>query len=279
VAETISTACTQSAQWLAQPELADAFTQRYRAWLLESRHNEWQGLDGFAHSVVTQGTTEVFDKFYMSNHSRRFRCFPGEYMYHQLSWRRHWPDQWCVIQDLDIEPNDAVVISLPFSDTGGRHPQHDDVLAICDSLGVPVLLDLAYFGICHGMRFDLDHACIQAVAVSLSKTFPVAHARIGMRLTRSDQDDPASAYHKNRYVNLISCGLGLTLMEHYGPDWIWDRYHARQIEFCRQLDVTPSNTVIFGVGDQRWQSLNRGGDTNRLCLNRWLPGDSLPFSA
>ena len=40
----------------------------------------------------------------------------------------------------------AVIISCPFSDFGAEHPQMEELLNICDSWNVSVLIDMAYFG-------------------------------------------------------------------------------------------------------------------------------------
>lgn len=272
----VQSQCSDSASWLQDDTIHERFVDTYRAWIATTELNSWQGLENFNHAVVMQGTTEAFDKFYMANHKRRFRCFRGEYMYHQLAWRNHWPDQWAYIDDGPILENDAVVISLPFSDTGNKHRHHDRVLTICEKLGVPVLLDCAYFGICNNIEFDVNAECIKVLTFSLSKTFPVAHARIGMRLTRQDDDDPGFVNHKSRYVNRVACGLGLALLGRVDPDWVYRQYRPLQLEFARSLAVEPSQCVIFGLGDQQWQQYNRGGATNRLSFHKWLAIGKLP---
>ena len=272
----IRSACTDTASWLQDENIHERFVQRYQDWIPTTDLNTWHGLEHFAHGVVMQGTTEAFDKFYMANHTRRFRCFRGEYMYHQLTWRNNWPEQWSYIDDGPILENDAVVISLPFSDTGNKHRHHDRVISICEKLGVPVLLDCAYFGICNGIDFDVSATCIKTLTFSLSKTFPVAHARIGMRLTREDNDDPGFVNHKSRYVNRVACGLGTALMDRVSPDWVYLQYRPRQLEFVNKLGVESSQCVIFGLGGEAWKHYNRGTDTNRLSFHRWLPTGQLP---
>jgi hypothetical protein len=267
---------SDAATWLRDEQIHQRFIERYKEWLTTTELNTWRGLDQFQHGVVMQGTTETFDKFYMANRDRRFRCFRGEYMYHQLAWRNHWPDQWAYIDEADLDANDTVVISMPFSDTGNTHAMQYIVLEECERLGIPVLLDLAYFGICSGLDFNLDYECIQAVSFSLSKSFPVAHARIGMRLTRKDDDDPGFVNHKSGYVNRVACGLGIELMNRVSPDWVFTQYRDQQLEFCETLGVVPSQCVIFGLGDQAWSQYNRGTITNRLSFHRYLDTGQLP---
>ena len=181
-----------------------------------------------------------------------------------------------VFEDADLDANDAVVLSYPFADTGNRHKDHDWLLEQCTQLGIPVLLDCAYFGICHGLEFDVRYPCITDLAFSLSKTFPVAHARIGMRLTRVDDDDPGFVLQKSGYVNRVSCGLGLHLIGHFSPDYIYYSYKQEQLDFCHQLGVEPSACIIFGIGDDKYQEYNRGTQTNRLSFYRYLHTRKLP---
>ena len=272
----VQSKCSDAASWLRDEDIHEKFVDQYQQWIASSELNKWIGLEAWRHGVVMQGTTEAFDKFYMANHQRRFRCFRGEYMYHQLAWRNNWPNQWSYLDDGPVLENDAVVISLPFSDTGGKHRHHDRVLTVCEKLNVPVLLDCAYFGICSGIEFDVSLRCIQSLTFSLSKTFPVAHARIGMRLTREDTDDPGFVNHKSRYVNRIACGLGQALIDRVSPDWVYQQYQTQQLEFCNTLGIESSQCVILGLGGEDWQHYNRGGPTNRLSFHRWLPQGELP---
>lgn len=248
------------------------FCDRYFEWIKSGTLNNFIGLDSFEYRCYSNGTTESFDKFYMKNHSRRFRCFKGEYMYHQLAWRNHWPD-WKFIEDESLTENDAVVISIPFADTGDKHKQHDDVLNQCDRLGIPVLIDCAYYGICSNIEFDLTHRCITDVVFSLSKTFPVAHARIGMRLTRDDNDDSLFVVNKNGYMNRIGAYIGFKFISKFSPDFIPERYKVKQLAFCEHLNIDPSSTVLFGIGKEGWEEYNRGGPTNRLSFHKYIHQD------
>ena len=264
-------------EFLEDESVTQNFLTRYQQWITESRTNAWTGLEDFNQAVYTNATTEAFDKFYMKNSQRRFRCFRGEYMYHQLTWRNCWPN-WSYLDDAPLEANDAVVVSSPFADTGGIHPRYHEILSRATELGVPVLVDHAYFGICYDLAFDVSYPCITDLTFSLSKTFPVAHSRIGMRLTKEDNDDPLFVLNKTNYTNRIGAGIGLALIEQYGPDYIANVYRSIQQSFCNQLQAEPSHCVIFGLGDQRWQQYNRGTTTNRLSLFRYLHNGKLPLT-
>ena len=247
------------------------FCSSYKKWILSSKLNSIHGLDQFPFMCYSNGTTEAFDKFYIKNHTRRFRCFRGEYVYHRLTWRNSWPN-WTWLDDECLDPNDAVVISLPFSDTGNAHSLHEALLDKCDELGIPVLVDCAYFGICEGLNFNFNHMCITDITFSLSKVFPVAHARIGMRFTRIDDDDPLFVVNKIGYTNRIGPQIGLQLINKFSPDYIYIKYRDRQLEICKDLNVIPSRTVLFGIGGEQWAEYNRGTATNRLSFNKIYEG-------
>ena len=262
----IQETCSRSAAWLLDEDIHHRFVDTYREWILTNQTNHFKAFDSFAHGVCMQGTTESFDKFYLFNSHRRFRCFSGEYMYHKLAWRNGF--FWKYLEDDELGENDAVVISLPFADTGDKHVLYDSLMKQCIKLGVPVLVDCAYFGICKDVEFDLSYKCITDVTFSLSKTFPVAYARIGMSYSRKDTDDTLFVYGKIHYNNKIGANLGIKYLNQFSPDYISNKYGDKQQEFCNILGVRPSKTVLFGIGGSEWKEYNRGGITNRLSFHK-----------
>jgi hypothetical protein len=249
--------------------LVNSFCKFYVDWINKSDNHNLKGLGKYQYATYSHGTSEAFDKFYMRNHTRRFRCFKTEYLYHQLAWRNDWPN-WKYIEDSDLESNDAVIISIPFSDTGDKHILHDEIISRCNKLNIPVLIDCAYFSISQGLEIDLDHPCITDVTFSLSKVFPIAHARIGLRLTKVDNDDTMFVYQKSAYNNRLGAALGIEFMKYFSSSYIPAKYLNKQIEFCKFLNLVPSKTVLFGIADRNWQEYNRGGLTNRLSLHKFL---------
>ncbi len=250
------------------------FLEQYVSWITSTENNVFVGLEGFSHKCFTNGTTEAFDKFYINNSTRRFRCFKGEYLYHRLAWRNS-NLRWAYIEDHPLDTNDAVIISYPFADTGGKHHSLDEILHRCEQLNIPVLLDCAYFGLCGGLKFDLTSPCIREVTFSLSKIFPVSHVRIGMRVSRIDNDDALFVLNKNGYVNRLAAHIGQQFISSFGPDYIYNKYRNKQLEICSILDVKPSNSVIFGLGRAGWEDYNRDTETNRLGLHNFLHLDNL----
>ncbi len=264
-----------SQQCLDKLDLQQRFLEKYQSWISTSKLNSVNGLNLFKAAAYSNGTSEGFDKFYLRNNKRRFRCLRGEYMYHMAAWRNYFPD-WKYIDQEPLAENDAVVISLPFADLGCEHPQTQNILDECYRLGIPVLLDCAYFGICQGIAFDLTHPAITDVTFSLSKFLPVAHLRIGMRLTKVDDDDSLLVLNKTKYTNRIGLAVGEQILEKFNPDWIVNEYAHRQQQLCQMLNVTPSNCIIFGIDyENKYPEYNRGAAFNRLCLAKYLNGEQL----
>ena len=248
------------------------FLECYRTWIQSSNNNSVKGMEEFPYACFSNGTTEAFDKFYAKHSTKRFRFFKGEFVYHRLSCRNNNYD-WAYIEDKKLDKNDVVIISLPFSDTGNKHVDLDYILYNCNALGIPVLLDCAYFGICNDIDIDLTHPCIKEVTFSLSKTFYSAYLRIGMRLTREDNDDPLFVTNKMGYINRLSAQVGTTLLGNFDSDYIYNKYRNRQLEYCNLLELEPSQCVLFGIGDERWNDYNRDRATNRLSFHKFLTTD------
>lgn len=266
---------SHSANNLADNTVHQRFVDRYRQWIQRSQLNCLRGLDAFPVACYSNGSTEVFDKFYLRHTGRRFRCFRGEYMYHIGAYKNY--QHWCYMDQDQLRENDALVLSLPFSDLGDVYPATNDVLDQCSQLGVPVLIDCTYFGQCAGIDFDLDHPAVTDVAFSLSKTLPVAWIRIGMRLTRHNVDDSLEVYNRIGYVNRLGASVGLQALDKITADDVWQKWHGVQESFCKKLNLVPSKTVIFGLDTtNQFPEYNRGGPSNRLSFFRYLNGQQLP---
>ena len=218
------------------------------------------------YSCFSAGSTQAFDYFYAKNKKKRFRAFKGEYAYHYSSWRNHF-NNWKIIKNLDLKKNDAVVISMPFSDTGSKHELMEDLVKKCNILNIPVLVDCCYFSMCKGIEFDFNQKCITDIAFSLSKAFPVSRLRIGMRLTKKDDDDPLFFVNKLGLVNRIGIYFGLELLKKFNFDYLFKKYEKKQKYFCKKMSLTPSSVVNLGIGQDKWAAYNRGNKTNRLCLS------------
>ena len=142
-------------------------------------------------------------------------------------------------------------------------------------LKVPVMLDLAYLNLAVDMSFDLSHPCIEYVVSSLSKVFPIENHRVGIRLQKEPFEDQIyviNEYNYN-YINLLSAYLGTAMMKKFPANYVFKKYHSKQLAFCQKLDLVPSYCVYFGIDySGRFREYNRGGNGNRLCFSRIWDG-------
>lgn len=231
------------------------FCAKYRAWVESTELNIVSGLDQFPYQQFTQGTTEAIDKFYMRHRDKTIKVLSGEYPYHTKAGYAQRIDT--------LTSKDALIISLPFASTGSQH-RYKELLQEATNLNIPVFVDCAWFGTCYDLRFDFYYPCIEEISFSLSKTFPLAHLRVGCRFTKVK--DGLTLYSDAGYLNWLSQWVGIQFLDHFSPDYIPQKYYKAQQSFCKNLNVTPSNCIQIATGNKEWEHLDRDG-FNRLCLS------------
>jgi len=237
--------------WSALHEFKKKITQ----WILGHDSNTVIGLEKYS-ADYSAGTTQSFDSFYFRHCTRRFRCYSGEYFYHLKTWISNRAS-WSFITDSDpIASNDAVVISMPFCDTGSAHPEFLNIIQQCESLNVPVLIDCCYYPISSGITLDLSAGCIDTVAFSISKAFPVANLRIGVRYTK-DTFDGQKLHDSINYNNNLSAYIGTKIIEQFPCSYIYKRYIQQQKQVCEYFNLTASDSVLFAIGDSDWDLYSR----------------------
>ena len=255
-------------------ELKDTFLNEYFNWVQSSKLNNLKGLNFFKNLSYVHGTSQTFDAFYAENKNRRFRCFKGDFFYHSISWRNNYT--YSFIDEEKLQPNDAVVISVPFSDNGYIHPDTQEILETCNKLEIPVLIDLAYYNLARGIDFNLDEPCISTITFSLSKGFSLLdRLRIGMRCKRDFNDDPVDVFNSFDMFNKVGAALGLEIIKNFSPDHNQNKFYEKQKDVCSKFKFERSNCVFFGLGDESYSKFNRGSHWNRVCISNFLVDDQL----
>lgn len=247
------------------------FLTSFKYWVRKSNNNNIIGIDQFPYATQTNGTSEAFTMFMMRHNKRKFKFFKGDFMMHKIASNVMGVD-WEWIKDTSsLSKGDAVIISCPFSDTGDKHEHHDTLIQICNQLEIPVLVDMAYFGMCSGININLDQPCIEEVTFSLGKTFPLIGARAGIRFQKEEIDDPVLFANQHGIVNNFAAMMGQFAMEVAGPDYIADKYKTAQINVCRKLDLKPTNCILFALSNKLSdKTYNRGNDLTRLCISKLI---------
>ena len=260
---------------ISHDEIKNNFLSTYKDWIF-STHPGINGWQEYNHLCFTQGTTESFAQFYLRyRDNKRLRLRQGEYFYSQMMKNLWYKNNFAWLNEDDVQPNDVVLISAPFGDTGAVPEELEKLLTKCDDANVPVMLDLAYVNLAVDMEIDLSHKCIEYVVSSLSKVFPIEHYRVGIRMQRQKFEDQLYVVNDDQYnyINLLSVYVGQKLIQKFDASFIHNKYKSKQSFMCQQLEVEPSPCVYFGIDHkQKFSEYNRGGQTNRLCFSRIWDG-------
>lgn len=235
------------------PGCYDEFKKKFHDWI----HSTKQPLSGLPESsVLTVGITDAFNQTYSIYN--KIGIFPGEYGYHEMVLKDR------ITTDLSIA--DVIIVSHPFSSNGmSAH----DKLKYADTYNKPIFVDCAFFGICHNTSFDFtEYNNIHSVAFSLSKAFGTGRQRVGLLYTKDRY--PVHVNEEWGYAFDLSANYHMSMIDNTTPDTIPEKYKNRQHEICREIEVQPSDTIIFGLDyTDRFTEYKRH-NVNRLCLTDLL---------
>lgn len=225
------------------------FKNKFDKWI----HSSVQTVAGLPENYhIVSGLTDAFNQTYSLYN--KIGIFKGEYGYHKL-----------VVEDRvteDLSAADVIIVSHPFSADG---MSSHDKLKIADTYNKPIFVDCAFFGICHDIDFDLTpYKNIHSVCFSLSKTFGTGWRRVGLLYTVDKY--PVSVYSEWDYHFIASAEHHYTLIDTMTPDTMVKKHLDSQLAICKELEVTPSNTIIFGLDYTDRYSKFKRGNVNRLCL-------------
>lgn len=250
----------------------------WREWLQYSDHNSINGLNKFDYVDYTQGTSQTFDHFVLKHADKNILVLRGDFQYHaciskfsQFTYVNNVEDLTKVALGRGMA---ALIISVPFSDLGKKHPEFYSIMQYCEIMEIPVCLDLAYWGISTHTHLNLGgFSCVKEITCSLSKPFfALENHRVGVRFTREYADDGVSMLNEVNMQNKYSMSLGVHFMRGFGPDWNWATFGEQYVQVCEKQKLTETHTVIFALGNQQQHSeYNRGiPDNYRVCISEFL---------
>lgn len=229
------------------------FIQLYDQWI-HSSNQTVKGLPGSP--FIVSGVTDALNQLY--GLYNKIGVFYGEYGYHEK-----------VLGDrltYDFNEADCIVVSHPFC-ADGMHAKSQ--LRIADQYDVPIFVDCAYFGICHDIDFDFtSFKNIHSVCFSMSKTFGTGMNRVGLLYTKDKF--PVTVCSEFNYPLISQSILHYLPIQLKSPDWAFKTFKQKQIEVCKQLNLTPSNTIIFGLSNSDKYKKYRRGNINRVCISAML---------
>lgn len=251
-------------EWFENPdplECREEYLDTYHGYLGAMRLNSIHGLGSFSQRHLINGTTQTFDEAYHRHAGRRLRITKGEYAYH----KRAVPG-YVFIGDDAIRSGDYVIISVPHCSTGDVPDGFADLLDECHAMDVPVIVDCAYIGTCHGIEFDASHPAIESVSFSLTKGAGLGHVRSGIRYSNLDDGYPIAQQNRFNHTVLGAAKIGLYFMRELGtPDFIPSIYREHQISACADAGITPTPCMHLAIGGDAWQDYNVDG-YNRIGI-------------
>lgn len=246
--------------------LPSKFIEIFYNWVTSSKYNTILGLENFNSFKIVNGTIQTFDHWYWRHKEKRFRFFKGEFMYHSAFLKNG--GNWKYIDD-DLESNDALIVSVPFSDNGSQRSDMFKYLENCNNLNIPVLLDFAYYPCTKNIWMDLNKfPCVETVTFSISKAFYGAeYLRTGIRIDRQCIDDGIDVFNSVDMTNRISLGIASELMKNFSIDYNWDIYDHVYKEVCKEYNLAETDCIMFGLGGKEYNNYNRGASVNRVCIS------------
>lgn len=233
------------AEWLSESNFFNIYNEYisvFSKWIHSSTMNRITGLDQFTNTDVIVGTTQTFDESYYTYSNKRLRVFNGEYGYH----RRNVDDVASLDNDngayVPLAENDWVIVSVPFCGTGDTHQHYKAMLDDAERLGVPVVVDCAWFGTCQNIHIDVRSPAIVSVSFSTSKGIGMGNMRTGVRYSNLAT---GSIRQQNAYRHLVfsNMQLGIYQMKKFSPDFIASKYHAAYRGVCDQYGLAPTNCL------------------------------------
>lgn len=241
------------------------YLEFYPKWIASSALNHIAGLERFRERHLINGTTQTFDEAYMKYRGKRLRLFRGEYAYHHRVFGAA-----VFLDDSPLESGDFVIVSAPFSATGGLHPGFYSLLDEAGRLGVPVIVDCAYFGTCTDFHLNVDHPAIESVSFSLTKGLGLGDVRSGIRFSNIDDQNPICQHNKYDHTVLAAARIGLYMMKKFSPDHIPLRYREIQLAVCRDLEIDPSPCMHLALGGEEWAHFRYDGKYNTLGIRELI---------
>lgn len=204
-------------------------------------------------SMITNGITDALHQLYIKYQT--IGIFSGEYGYHNLVHNTTY----------NLEDADAIIISHPFSADGMS--SHDKI-ALADKLNKPLIIDCAFFGACSGISFDFSqYNNVVAVMFSLSKSMGTGANRVGKIYTELNL--PSKVLNIN-YPFLGNVLYHQQLLAKTTPNCVANKYREVQLEICREYDLVPSDTVMFGLDYTNTYDEYKRGDINRVCISHMI---------
>ena len=230
---------------------------------VENEHRQWVSeiidLSDFSHCYFTNGTTDAIHHWRMTE-KRPWQKFEGEYQYMDMIGT-----EGKVCYDV-IDKDKPLYISIPSAADGNFFN-----LQKRGPIEAPVILDCTYIGATDIQKIDVPKNTEQ-VFFSFSKGFGMIGQRLGLVYTKEPHPSlerlkSVECWNYNG-VQLISQIIGVIPV-----DGMWKKYREKQLEVCKEYDLTPSDCYFLATTKDPYYKERRrikGNDDARICITPLL---------
>ena len=245
--------------------------ENYPKWIASSKLNSFTGVETFKNRYVTDGTIQslAWWHHWTQVNGYNLKIFRGEFPYNrdaQINHSIEWSES---IDDTGIQSGDAVLVSVPFSGTGGVPEQYHDIIKQCNEKDVPVLVDCAWFGTCYDIEINLVEPCIKMAVFSTTKGLSCGNWRIGVAFSNISEGT-IPVQNEWNHLNHLNVAIGNKLMSEFSPDTHPNNYMSSQLAVCEHYGFEATNTVHIALAPKgsKWDEYHRDGLYNRVNIGK-----------
>ena len=241
---------------------------------VEAQHREWVkdviDLSTFKFCYFTYGATDAIHHWQLTEKRLWQKLCYGEYEYADTVGT---PGQvTCDVpgQHMDeqtgrsalkgnIDPIKPLFVSVPSAADGN----YFDI----GNIEAPVILDCTYISSTNKQRINVPKNTEQ-VFFSFSKGFGLVGERLGLVYTK----EPHATLHLlKEFENWNYTGVRTMqlIMENFAVDEMWNKHRDKQLQICKDYDLTPSDCFYIATSrDKFWTRRRRmrWNDTARICI-------------
>ena len=236
-------------------------------------HRKWVSeiidLSDFPHCYFTHGVTDAIHHWVMTETRPWQKLCYGEYEYPDIIGtkptitcdvpRQHMNDLGRAALPGKIDINKPLYISIPSAADGN----YFDI----SEINSPVILDCCYIGTTNIQRIEVPKNTEQ-VFFGFSKGFGLSGQRLGLVYTKEPHKslDRLRRLENWNYTGVQTMKL---IMNNFTVDEMWKRNRTKQIEFCDDYDIKPSDVWYLATSRDSYYEERRRmrwNDTARLCL-------------
>ncbi|MDB4681307.1 hypothetical protein OAE88_00205 [bacterium] len=178
---------------------------------------------------------------------------------------------WYMQEDRKIIRHKDDYVWLPESETGEvlylSNPSSIDGNIKDIPKNIPIVLDIAHLGSCsNDVRITVPEN-VEKVFFSLSKCFGLRNYRIGYYWSKTPDKQLERLIGSAKYYNYHSMKLGEEIIGKVGPTDVNTCLKKYQDKICKELDLTPSDSVWLSTTTNSDYDKFKKGNINRINIS------------